>query len=595
MKAYYYPTLLSLVLLFWTACSKDKETNDTKITDSYLLSNISESPDLLLGSWNLLDDEDSNKSITSCQATNLHFLENNIFYLNYLDKRIKGKYEIIDSISVNLLNGSNIIGTATQIEIVEDEISLTLEIVDECTENFTGLRYFRIHQFIWEALNDYYLWQGEVPALNDSIKPVGSSRYNELIEPYPEPEAFFNSLKHQEDKYSLIRSDYVDLENSIRGIDATNGVKFVLSRYGTGQGILGVVTYILPESDAATKDIQRGDVFTGVDGQSLNLSNYQELLYNENLDYTLNMADLNNNVLSPNGKNVALTKTESFQINPIQVSKIIESGGIKVGYLIYNQFAQGFDNDLNEVFANFKANQVNEVIIDLRYNGGGLTRSALNLAGMITGQFNDQTFVKYLWNKKLMDVFNAKPIEYASWLGENFTNQLADGTAINSLNLNKVYVITSGRSASSSELLINGLAPYINVIQVGENTYGKNVGGLAALYDYIDNNGTKNPDHTYAIYCMSFFSANSEDFYEYSDGLVPQEELRLAEDMTNLGILGESSDPLLALALSHINADASRFKIKEPDFPLEKTIEDPHFLRDLMITSDINLPLIQLE
>lgn len=595
MKAYYYPTLLSLVLLFWIACSKDKETNDTKITDSYLLSNISESPDLLLGSWNLSDDEDSNKSITSCQATNLHFLENNIFYLNYLDKRIKGKYEIIDSISVNLLNGSNIIGTATQIEIVEDEISLALEIVDECTENFTGLRYFRIHQFIWEALNDYYLWQGEVPALNDSIKPVGSSRYNELIEPYSEPEAFFNSLKHQEDKYSLIRSDYVDLENSIRGIDATNGVKFVLSRYGTGQGILGVVTYILPESDAATKDIQRGDVFTGVDGQSLNLSNYQELLYNENLDYTLNMADLNNNVLSLNGKNIALTKTESFQINPIQVSKIIESGGIKVGYLMYNQFAQGFDNDLNEVFANFKANQVNEVIIDLRYNGGGLTRSALNLAGMITGQFNDETFVKYLWNKKLMDFFNAEPIEYASWLGENFTNQLADGTAINSLNLNKVYVITSGRSASSSELLINGLAPYINVIQVGENTYGKNVGGLAALYDYIDNNGTKNPDHTYAIYCMSFFSANSEDFYEYADGLVPQEDMRLAEDMTNLGILGESSDPLLALALSHINADASRFKIKEPDFPLEKTIEDPHFLRDLMITSDINLPLIQLE
>ncbi|MBT5508035.1 MAG: hypothetical protein HOK17_13025, partial [Flammeovirgaceae bacterium] len=217
MKAYYYPTLLSLVLLFCTACSKDKETDNTKITDSYLLSNISESPDLLLGSWNLSDDEDSNKSITSCQATNLHFLENNIFYLNYLDKRIKGKYEIIDSISVNLLNGSNIIGTATQIEIVEDEISLALEIVDECTENFTGLRYFRIHQFIWEALNDYYLWQGEVPALNDSIKPVGSSIYNELIEPYPEPEAFFNSLKHQEDKYSLIRSDYVDLENSIRG------------------------------------------------------------------------------------------------------------------------------------------------------------------------------------------------------------------------------------------------------------------------------------------------------------------------------------------------------------------------------------------
>lgn len=595
MKAYCYPALLSIVLFFWAGCSKEKETNDNEITDSNLLSNISESPDLLLGSWNLSEDDSSNKSITSCKASNLHFLENNAFYLNYLDKRIKGKFEVIDSISVNLLNGTNIIGNVSQIEILGDEISLALEIVDECTDNYTGERYFRVHQFIWEALNDYYLWQEEVPALNDSIKPVGSARYNELIEPYPEPEAFFKSLIHGDDKFSLIRSDYVDLENSIKGIDASNGVKFILSRYGTGEGILGVVTYIVPESDATTKDINRGDVFTGVDGQSLNLSNYRALLYGENLDYTLNMADLNNNVLSSNGKNIALTKIENFQTHPIQVNKIIETGGFKVGYLMYNQFAQGFDKDLNEAFSNFKAAQVNEVIIDLRYNGGGLTRSALNLAGMITGQFNGQIFAKYLWNKKLMELFNAEPIQYASYLGENFTNQLADGTTINSLNLNKVYVITSDRSASSSELLINGLSPYINVIQVGENTYGKNVGGLSALYDYIDNNRTKNPDHTFAIYCMSFFSANSEDFYEYADGLTPQMDMRLTEDITNLGTLGESTDPLLALALNHITADASRFKIKEPDLPLENTIDDPDFLRDLLITSETNLPLIQLD
>jgi C-terminal processing protease CtpA/Prc len=595
MKAYRYPALLTLVLFFWAGCSKEKETNDNEITDSNLLSNIIESPDLLLGSWNLSEDDSSNKSITSCQASNLHFLENNAFYLNYLDKRIKGKFEVIDSISVNLLNGTNIIGNVSQIGIFGDEISLALEIVDECTDNYTGERYFRVHQFIWEALNDYYLWQEEVPALNDSIKPVGSARYNELIKPYPEPETFFKSLTHEDDKFSLIRSDYVDLENSIKGIDASNGVKFILSRYGTGEGILGVVTYILSESDATTKDINRGDVFTGVDGQSLNLSNYQALLYGENLDYTLNMADLNNNVLSSNGKNIALTKIEKFQTHPIQVNKIIEIGGIKVGYLMYNQFAQGFDNDLNEAFSTFKAAQVNEVIIDLRYNGGGLTRSALNLAGMITGQFNGQIFAKYLWNKKLMELFNSEPIQYASYLGENFTNQLADGTTINSLNLNKVYVITSDRSASSSELLINGLSPYINVIQVGENTYGKNVGGLSALYDYIDNNRTKNPDHTFAIYCMSFFSANSEDFYEYADGLTPQTDMRLTEDITNLGTLGESTDPLLALTLSHITADASRFKIKEPDLPLENTIDDPDFLRDLLITSETNLPLIQLD
>lgn len=91
-----------------------------------------------------------------------------------------------------------------------------------------------------------------------------------------------------------------------------------------------MVTYILPESDAADKDIQRGDVFIGVNGQSLNMSNYRALLYGDNLDYTLNMADINNNVISSNGKNIPLTKTENFQSNPIHIHKVIELGDPKL-------------------------------------------------------------------------------------------------------------------------------------------------------------------------------------------------------------------------------------------------------------------------
>ena len=598
MKAYYYPILCGILLL--NACSKDQDTsiNNKTDTSAQLVSNISESPSLLLGSWNLTKDntsQNTEKTATDCKASNIHFLENNSFYLKYLDKRIRGKYEIVDSISLNLLNGSKIIGTASKIEILENTISFALEINNECNESYTGEKYFRIHQFIWEALNDYYLWQQETPSLADEIKPVGSARYRELIKPYPEPEAFFESLKHQDDKFSLIQSNYEDIENSIKGIDANNGLKFILSRYGSGDSVLGVVTYILEESDAATKDIKRGDIFTGVDGQNLNANNYKELLYGDNLNYTLNMAELNNNLLSPNGKNITLTKTEKFQSNPIQIHKIIENGSKKIGYMMYNQFTFGFDNDLNQVFSQFKAEQINDLILDLRYNGGGSVRSASNLAGMITGQFNGQVFAKYLWNKKLMTYFNSDPERFASNLGVNFTDKLEDGSAINSLNLNRVYIITSGRSASASELVINGLSPYINVIQVGDNTYGKNVGGPAALYDYIDNNRTKNPDHTYAIYCMTFYSANNNDFYDYADGLAPQEDLKLKEDITNMGTLGEDSDPLLALALKHINQESARYKIKKPVFPLENMLDDPQFIRDHSMSTLDNLPLLQLD
>ena len=117
----------------------------------------------------------------------------------------------------------------------------------------------------------------------------------------------------------------------------------------------------------------------------------------------------------------------------------------------------------------------------------------------------------------------------------------------------------------------------------------------AAQYDYIDNNRTKNPDHTYAIYCMTFFSANSEDFYDYADGLAPDDELKLKEDLKNMGTLGESSDPLLSLALKHITQESARYKIKKPLFPLENMLDDPQFIRDRSITTLESLPLLQLD
>jgi carboxyl-terminal processing protease len=602
MRLFRFPVFLSLFFVFWIACSKDNDTSTTTPTETdppAIVSDIKEEPELLLGSWNLSQNttvQKENASSPDCNAKNIHFLEDNLFYLEYLDKRIKGKYEIIDATSVRLLSGTSTIGTATKIEVVDNEIVLALDIAEECADTYTGARYYRIHEFVWKSLNEMYLWQEDVPNLSDNIT-VGGAKYNEIIAPYPEPEAFFKSLKHSDDKYSVIRSNYVDLENSIKGIDATNGVVFILSKYGSGDDILGVVSYILEGSDAEGKDIKRGDIFTGVDGQSLNLSNYQQLLFGDNLNYTLNMVDLSNNTLIPNGKNISLTKVENFQKNPIQISKIIENEGKKIGYLMYNQFAQGFDDDLNASFAEFKSQGIEELILDLRYNGGGLTRSALNLATMITGQYNGEVFAKYLWNKKLMTFLNANQPRYAAWLGENFTDQLEDGTPINSLNLSQVYIITTDRSASSSELVINGLSPYINVIQVGDNTYGKNVGGPGAIYDYIDNNQTKNPDHTYALYLMAFYSANSQDFYDYADGLAPQETLKLKEDLTQMGVLGEKTEPLLALALNHIAGNAARYKIKSPVFPLENTIDDTQFRRNLIITTvpDRKMPPLQLD
>ncbi len=214
---------------------------------------------------------------------------------------------------------------------------------------------------------------------------------------------------------------------------------------------------------------------------------------------------------------------------------------------MYNRFLDEFDEALNDVFGNFQSAGVNELVLDLRYNPGGSVQTCIYLASMITGSNDGTVFSKEQWNPKLMAYWEENN---PSRLTDRFTGFIAGGTEINSLNLSRVYVLTSSRSASASELLINGLSPHIEVIHIGDQTRGKNVGSIT-VYDYIDNEGTKNPDHTYAMQPIVLKIANSENFSDYTDGLEP--DITLKESFSNLGELGDPNEPLLQRALSEIS------------------------------------------
>jgi C-terminal processing protease CtpA/Prc len=213
---------------------------------------------------------------------------------------------------------------------------------------------------------------------------------------------------------------------------------------------------------------------------------------------------------------------------------------------MYNQFASSFDEQLNEVFASFRNEAIDELVLDLRYNRGGSIRSCTYLASLITGQFSNEIFAQEIWNYKLMDYFRQNDEER---LYNRFTNQISGGNALNSLQLNRVYILTTDESASASELLINGLKPYIQVIQIGETTVGKIVGSIT-VYDYIDNEGTKNPNHLYAMQPIVLAIANSEGFADYSQGLSP--DITLSEDRKNAGVLGDENETLFAAAIREI-------------------------------------------
>jgi C-terminal processing protease CtpA/Prc len=408
----------------------------------------------------------------------------------------------------------------------------------------------QVNNFVWKGLNQYYLWQADVPNLADDREPTLDS----FLKGYSKPEDLFQDLLNKPiskfpkgqaiDRFSWIVDDYTVLEQELQGTSKNDGVDFRLSyKPNSNTDLVGYVRYIIPNSDASKKDIKRGDLFTAVNGTQLTVSNYQSLLAADS--YTLNMVAYNGTTFESNGKTVALVKT-TLDENPIFINKVITSGSHKIGYLMYNGFYGNYDAQLNAAFAELKAQGITDLVLDLRYNGGGSIQTATRLASMITGQFTDKIFSKEKWNDKINAAFQVDNPEY---LNNRFVDKI-DGAAISSLNLSKIYILTTSGTASASELVINGLVPYISVIQIGETTVGKNVGSVT-LYDSPNfGKANRNPNHKYAMQPLVLKIVNAADFGEYTDGLKPTYEQ--LERVSNLGVLGDTSEPLLNVAISQI-------------------------------------------
>lgn len=415
--------------------------------------------------------------------------------------------------------------------------------------------------FIWHGLNLYYLWQKEVPDLADDRFYSYEDLYSYFGE-YESPEAVFESLLNRpDDRFSVIVDDYIALENSFQGLNLSNGMEFGLVTYtNNSNNVYGYVRYVIPNSSAETQNVTRGMIFNEVDGNQLTVDNYIALLFGSNTSYTIGLADFNNGNPIANGTTIALDKTD-LQENPISISKVITDGTQKIGYLMYNQFASSFDSQLNAAFANFKSENINDLIVDLRYNSGGSVNTATYLGSMITGQFTGELYSQEIWNDKVT----------AAWPSDSFVNNFTDqirnvdanGTVIleetiNSLGLNRIYFIVSYGSASASELVINALSSHIEVNLVGKTTRGKQEGSIT-LYDsenWQRTGDNLNPNHKYAMQPLVLEISN-KDGVNYPEGIVPGSTnfpgIELGENYGNLGVLGERSDPLLDRTLLYIS------------------------------------------
>jgi len=414
-----------------------------------------------------------------------------------------------------------------------------------------------LNTFIWSGMHDYYLWNDKISNLTNSFyQPLTttSANYNRnrdslnvFLNKFTDPTKLFNSLLYQYktvDKWSFLVNDYTIIDNWIAGISKTIGCDYQLYYLNsTSSDIIGVVRYVLKGSPAELAGVQRGDIFNKVDGVQLTDANYTANLINKE-SFTLSFATQSNSIWTPTGKTATMTAVQ-LQENPILLSKVLTVNDSKIGYLVYNGFTSDFDIELNSVFQQFKSAGVSKLILDLRYNGGGSVQTAIYLASMIYTTNTTKLFTKSVYNGILTPYITSTYGE--SFFNSNFTDKI-NAISINTLNLPDVYFIVSGETASASELLINGLKPYMNVKSFGTNTYGKYVASLT-IKDY-DSNDILVTTHKFAMQPIVAKYANSLGVSDFVTGLTP--DITLKEDIGNMLPLGDENELLLKAVLDNI-------------------------------------------
>ena len=408
-----------------------------------------------------------------------------------------------------------------------------------------------INDFVWKGMNAAYLYKQEIFDLSNN-RFDSSDEYANYLNNFESPEILFESLIYEReniDKFSVIVDNYIELEQFFNGSSVSNGMEYGLSYIpNSSNEIFGFVRYVHPGSNADINNIKRGDVFRGVNNTLLNINNYSGLLSQD--VYTVNFANYNNfntenindDTIDLINVNIELSK-QPLNKNPIYHYNIINSSDKKIGYLMYNQFVSNYDSYIETIFSEFKSKSVDELILDLRYNPGGSVNSAIFLSSLITGQFQNEIFSTEEWNPDIQNYWLNNDPEY-------LINRFISSE--NSLNMSKLYILTTRSSASASELVINCLKPYINIIQIGTTTYGKYQASVT-IYDSEDfSNQNINTSHNYALQPLVLKILNANGESDYFNGISPNYEFE--ERPYEMGIIGEIDEPLLNFTLDLINS-----------------------------------------
>lgn len=417
-----------------------------------------------------------------------------------------------------------------------------------------------VNEWMYDEMKFYYYWNNEIPSyssLNTNREP--QKLFFDLLYKYKTREGDrFSYLTNGDIPYYTkdIANTYSEASHNDLGFEYQ---PFLLQDDKT---IEFLITYVKEGSNAKEK-IKRGDWITAVDGVTLNIKNWEGIFTSRKEQYKVTVA----------GKGtIDLQTTPVLYENPVHTTKIIDAGSKKVGYVLYNSFKNGKDDDSyeyalkmnNEVFKSFE-DKIDELILDLRYNGGGLVQSGTFIASAIAPNRSGKIYTRRNYNDNLEKIAG-----YKNSKNNYFYDEIdANGTkhTIPQLKLKRLYVITSKYTASASEQIINGLSAYMKVEIIGETTTGKNMESFA-----IDDKKDKtNKWILHPLTSVSYRSDLTADKNDYKEGFEPtigwvrrdiedgkikfmleNDEFQSVREQNILYELGDPRETLLSKALDHI-------------------------------------------
>ena len=420
-------------------------------------------------------------------------------------------------------------------------------------ETRTQRRY--VNQFAWNVMDTYYLWRDRIASAmkawknwEEPIGKVAEIRYK-------------NAAGEDIDRWTMLTDDMDALEGSVSGHTRTLGMDFQM--YFTDRThtrICAVVTFTYASSPAAEAGLRRGDVILKVDGREMTPDNYKQLVREGLLGGGTVRLCLSGD------RNVTLTAVDMYE-DPVHTACVLETAsGRKVGYLHYTSFTMDSCEDLVDAFSGFVTEGIDDMVLDLRYNSGGYVIAETVLASMLAPvavveaeSVLSQSIYNAILAKEIKDTVTKFQTVF-TFRNEGEMHVVV--TAGANPDLPRLYVLTSGGSASASEALVCGLKPYMDVILVGTKTSGKFCGGVLVdakdWYDEVKNDLEKGEHEkalpyvdNWGIYVMiSRYADCNGRTLSMPDGLAPDVEVE--DDPLDGYALGDPHETMLATALSLI-------------------------------------------